>query len=132
MKATHWGPRIPLSQRNAFTLSQMRESLGEERAEIVRRLERRVRANAVVPVPDARKILPSLLLTEIGHTDDRRHERDVRERDLLAEQPRPAALRDLRVHALVGPAQPLHRSVHLLLRESTQSHQQHEFLAQRL
>ena len=43
---------------------------------------------------------------------------DVGERDVLAEQPRPAARLDRLVHALVGAAQAVERGVHLLLRKA--------------
>jgi len=109
----------------------MRKSLREQRARIICRSKCRVPANGVVPVLDAREVLPSGRLIEIGHADDRRHQRDVGERDLTAEQPRSAALFELRIHALVRAAQPLQRGIHLFLRETGAAHGQHELLAQR-
>ena len=113
-------------------LSQMRQALGEQRARIIGRRERRMGANGLVPALHARKILPAAVLAEIGHADDRRHDRDVGERDVAAQQPGAAASCDLGIHALVAAAQPRHRRVHLLLRKAFAAHGQHELLAQRL
>ena len=57
---------------------------------------------------------------------------DIRQRDIAAEEPRSAALFDLRIHALIGAAQPRQRVVHILLRKAFAAHRQHEFPAQRL
>ena len=67
------------------------EALSGESSELfgtICRSKCRVPANGVVPVLDAREVLPSGRLIEIGHADDRRHQRDVGERNLTAEQPR--------------------------------------------
>src|SRR5271155_783265 len=80
----------------------MRKTLGEQRTRIISRRKSRMGANAVVPALHPRQILPRAILTQIGHAHDRRHDHDIGQRNILAEEPRSAALGDFGVHALIG------------------------------
>src|SRR5271168_4169886 len=47
------------------------------------------------------------------HTDDRRHQRDVGERNVFTEQPRAFTPFDFSIHPLVAPAQSRHSCLHV-------------------
>ena len=51
---------------------------------------------------------------------------------VLAEQPGPAAPRDLVIHARIGAPQAVERGVHVLLGKALATHREHELPAQRL
>src|SRR6185437_14246972 len=110
---------------------QMREAFRQQRAVVVGWREGLVGADIIEPGGDARQVTPVGHI-EVMHAHQLRHDGDVGEADVLAEQPRTAALADLGVHALPGAAQAAKRRVHLLLGKTGLAHRQHELAPQRL